>query len=176
MNAVADLQPSIPVELFAEARARVNEWRGRCVDGLVRAEAAVTECLLAMSEVPERGGKVALPHLVGQRYAALAAAISEGGAFASEGAQLVAALGAFREYDVLRTALCHGVGRVTLDQKAQLDTAARSGDVQIATRGAEHLPDRRSQGAGASQGAFASFSDSLRAIGHLQSQPPHTCG
>ena len=41
------------------------------MDEFARAEAAVSEALLFLSEVPGRGEAVSLPHLVGQRPASL---------------------------------------------------------------------------------------------------------
>jgi hypothetical protein len=103
-------------ESFVDSYARVNQWRGRCVDALTRAEDAVTNCLVVLAEVPDRGMDVALPHLLGQRYEALARAIGPQGPFAAEGKNAFPALEAFKSHGDFRCDLCHGVGRISLDR------------------------------------------------------------
>lgn len=109
---------NLPREPFDHAIQQVNEWRGRCLDAFSRAEQAVTECLVAMSEMPERGRHVRLPHLVGQRYDALSATVAETGPFAADAALLAGALERFRAHDPLRTMLAHGVTEITLSAQA----------------------------------------------------------
>lgn len=118
MNAFSSLAPSdLPAQPFSEATARVNEWRGACIDAFVRAEAATTECLAVLAEVEGRGILVRLPHLVGQRLDALQAMIGVGCPFEAEGRPAATALERFREHDDFRSTLCHGVGHVTLDRR-----------------------------------------------------------
>lgn len=107
----------LPPQPFHEATARVNEWRGACMDAFVRAEAATTECLAVLAEVPDRGILVRLPHLVGQRLDALQAMIGAGCPFETEGRAAATALERFREHDDLRSTLCHGLAQVTLDRR-----------------------------------------------------------
>ena len=109
----------LPAALFVEATKRVNAWRGQCQDSFARAEAAVTDTLVALAAVPIRGDLVTLPHLIGQRYEALSSALIVGGPFDDEGAASRATLERFREYDRLRTTLCHGVGKVSLDARGR---------------------------------------------------------
>lgn len=119
---------------FADAYARVNQWRGRCIDALTRAEEAVTNCLVVLAEVPDRGLSVMLPHLLGQRYEALCQAIGKDGPFAVEGVNAVRALETFRSHSDFRCELCHGVGRISLDRSGRWvlvlrTTSLRSGKV-----------------------------------------------
>lgn len=115
----------LPREPFADASARVNAWRGRCLDALTRAEATVTECLAIMAQVGGRERKVELPHLLGQRIEALAAAIARGGAFEPEGAVARSALEKFRAFRDFRNLLCHGVVAITLDQQGRWTAVIR---------------------------------------------------
>jgi hypothetical protein len=86
-----------------------------------QAEFAVSETLEACAGDPRRGSTIMLPHLLGQRTERLAAAIGEGGAFATEGGSAVEALAAFRKYEAQRAPLAHGSGsgRITLDRRGQ---------------------------------------------------------
>lgn len=106
----------MPPQPFVDATCRVNEWRGRCLDSFARAEAAVTECLMALAEVKERGAAVPLPHLVGQRFEALVTAFAANGPFRAEGSCALAAVEQCRAHSRVRTMLCNGIGRVTLDR------------------------------------------------------------
>jgi hypothetical protein len=118
VNAFSPVAPAdLPAQPFQEATARVNEWRGACMDAFVRAEAATTECLAVLAEVPDGGILVRLPHLVGQRLDALQAMIGVDRPFETEGRPAAIALERFREHDDLRSMLCHGVGHVTLDRR-----------------------------------------------------------
>lgn len=120
MNAVTPtLHPAISPQLFADATARVNEWRGRCIDAFARAEAATTGCLMALAETKERGDGVRLPHLIGQRFEALADMFAADAPFAAEAGGALAAVEVMKARLHLRTMLCHGVGRVTLDRNGR---------------------------------------------------------
>lgn len=159
MNAFSPLVPSdLPAQPFQEATARVNEWRGACMDAFVRAEAATTECLAVLAEAPDRGILVRLPHLVGQRLDALQAMIGVGCPFEAEGRPAATALERFREHDEFRSTLCHGVGNVTLDRRgcwtvvlrvAVLRTRRLARSVQVFTENEAEL--RRSIVAAASR-------------------------
>lgn len=102
---------AIPLEdRFAPAIDTVNGWRGRCLASFARAEAAVSEALVTLGATD---GKAALPLLVGQRYALLAARLEARGG----GAEAVCAIRAFAAHDDLRVFLCHGVSRILLDRR-----------------------------------------------------------
>jgi len=118
MNAIAPIEAALPRAPFDAARQAAAEWRGRCLDVFARSEAAVTETLLVLATVEGRGASIKLPHLVGQRYDALATALGPKGAFAEEGKGAVGALSRFHQHDSLRTTLAHGVFSVTLDHRA----------------------------------------------------------
>lgn len=126
MNAITlAIDPSLPAEPFARATERVNAWRGRCLDAFSRAELAVTEALAALSQAEGRGANVHLPHLIGQRFEALMEQFASGGAFEIEGGAALPELKSFRGHADLRTALCHGVGRVTLDRRERWTVVLR---------------------------------------------------
>jgi hypothetical protein len=116
MNAIGPIETAFPREPFDAARDAVTAWRGRCLDLFSRSEAAVTETLLLLAASKPRGEAIKLPHLVGQRYDELAAAIGPGGPFAEDGKAAAKALAGFRQHDDLRTNIGHGVFTVTLDR------------------------------------------------------------
>lgn len=125
MNAVSPIEAALPRAPFEAAREAAAAWRGRCLDAFARSEAAVTETLLVLAAVGERTPVLKLPHLVGQRYDALANAVSATGAFASEGKPAVMPIADFRKHDALRTQLSHGILTVTLDHIGQWHLVAR---------------------------------------------------
>lgn len=125
MSAIGSIEAALLREPFVAARDAITAWRGRCLDLFARSEAAVTETLLALAAVEGRGASVKLPHLVGQRYDALASATGPGGAFEEEGKAAAGALEKFRGHDSLRTAIAHGVFTVTLDQHGRWHLMAR---------------------------------------------------
>jgi len=124
MNAIDPIHASLPSESFDAAREAVTVWRGRCLDLFARSEAAVTETLLALAADDRLGASIKLPHLVGQRYDALARALRPGGPLADEG-RVAAALEAFRQHDDLRTMITHAVFTVTLDRHGHWYLIAR---------------------------------------------------
>ena len=89
------------------------------MDEFARAEAAVSEALLLLSEVPGRGEPVSLPHLVGQRFAALGELVSENGAFAAEGKGVAKSLAEWNVHHSFRSLLCHGTATVTVDHRGR---------------------------------------------------------
>lgn len=109
----------LPREPFERACNDVNAWRGRCMQAFAQAEAAVTETLLVLSAVQDRGGDVKLRHLVGQRFEDLAAAIGPRGPFEADGKAAHDSLLRFRERESLRKMLAHASGRVTLDRNGR---------------------------------------------------------
>ena len=109
----------LPREPFDSAVRCVNEWRGRCLDAFARAECAVTQSLIALSQTPDGGQLVRLPHLVGQRFEALCTAIGQEGPFGKYADSVPQALDRFRAHDRLRTMLTHGVGEITLDAQGR---------------------------------------------------------
>jgi hypothetical protein len=80
---------------------------------------------LVLAGVEGRGALLKLPHLVGQRYDALAGAIGPTGAFAEEGKGALGALTRFLRHDDLRTFVAHGVFTVTLDYRSRWHLTAR---------------------------------------------------
>lgn len=125
MNAIAPIEAALPRAPFDTARRAAAEWRGRCLDVFARSEAAVTETLLVLAAVEGRGASIKLPHLVGQRYDALATALGPKGVFAEEGKGVAGTLTRFRRHDALRTTIAHGVFCVTLDHRACWHLVAR---------------------------------------------------
>lgn len=95
----------------------VNRWRGECLHHCSTAESAVTKTLIALSEACQGGQKVALRHLIGQRFEDLSSAIGPQGPFAEIGKSAHKALATYREkHEEFRTHLCHGVMEVLLDR------------------------------------------------------------
>ena len=80
-------------------------------------EAAVSEALLRLAEVPAGGERVRLRHLIGQRFQDIADAVGQSGPFAADGAAAASCLAAFRVHEPLRTVLCHGAFRIALDRR-----------------------------------------------------------
>ncbi|MBP2513846.1 hypothetical protein [Sphingomonas sp. PvP018] len=101
------------------AIAAVNAWRGLALQSFASAEQSVSETLLLLSDLPERGTRIALRHLVGQRFQDLEDALSTGGPFGDEGAVALAAVTAFRRHEHLRTVLAHGVAKIALDRQGR---------------------------------------------------------
>ena len=114
MKAVTPIK-ALPKEPFEIARDAANAWRGRCLDLFTRCEAAVTETLLVLAANCTGPGSVKRPHLLGQRYDALADAIGSGGPFQSSAGSAAGSLDQLKQLDSLRTHLAHGVFTVTLD-------------------------------------------------------------
>lgn len=89
------------------------------IEEFARAEAVVTEALIQLSNVPARGKSINLPHLVGQRFAALTKAIGPDGPFSADGEGLAKALDEFIAFETLRATLCHGTQTVTVDHRGR---------------------------------------------------------
>jgi len=121
MNAIGSIEAALPRAPFDTARDAVTAWRGRCMDLFARSEAAVTQTLIDLAAAQRIGVSIKLPHLVGQRFDALSAAIGPEGDFADVGK--VAA--GFRQHDAFRTYITHGVFTVTLDQHGRWHLGAR---------------------------------------------------
>ena len=111
MNATVQPPAAPEAAAFNVATAALNGWRGRCLAYLASAEAAVSEALIGFAE---RDPTTPLPHLVGQRYDALATILAARG-----DTDALGALRALRAHDSLRTALAHGVAKVTLDRNGE---------------------------------------------------------
>ncbi|MBT0668473.1 hypothetical protein HT136_08825 [Novosphingobium profundi] len=142
MNAIT-LQ-RLPEEPFTLATNRVNEWRGICIDHFTRIEMATTKCLATLSLDAKRGAQVRLPHLVGQRLEALASLIRPEAPFADEGKGALPILEKCIANIALRTMLCHGTGKVTLDARGEWTYVLRlvafrskmiQNDIQVITEG-----------------------------------------
>src|SRR3546814_10669563 len=85
MNAETKILPQSDDALWSRVVHDVNAWRGACLQCFSAAEAGVTETLLSLSTVPEKGAAVRLRHLTGQRFDDIAAVLGTEGAFAAEG-------------------------------------------------------------------------------------------
>ena len=109
MNAPAGLLTPDP---FSIAVNEVNAWRGRCLVAFTRAELAVTEALVRLSELD---ATVPLPHLAGERYATLVKQLRKRG----DAPDTIVAIETFQANDELRSFLCHGVVRVLLDRHGE---------------------------------------------------------
>lgn len=103
-------------ERWTNAIAQVNSWRGDCVQSFAHSESAVTETLLILNHVPEKGTSVKLPHLIGQRFEALKLATGSAGPFAEDGVKAHEAISGFLIREQLRAFLCHGVAKVALER------------------------------------------------------------
>ena len=97
----------------------VNAWRGHCLAILAGAETSVSETLLVLAKAGERGGKIKLPHLIGQRSDALAGAIGPDGPFYAEGKNSIDALDAYRAHAPLRNFLCHAPGKIACEKNGR---------------------------------------------------------
>ena len=120
MSASMNMQVAVPNSIgdlpWAQVTSEVNAWRGACLQCFARAEAAVTDALLFLSGVGQRGAAVQLRHLTGQRLEDIAQAIGPGGPFAAEGGAAHEALASFRIYESLRAHLAHDVARIALER------------------------------------------------------------
>ena len=85
MNAISSIDLPIEDLAWERAIAAVNAWRGNALQYFAQAEAAVSETLLAMAAVPEKGSAVRLRRLVGHRFEDLRAAVAGDGPFAAVG-------------------------------------------------------------------------------------------
>lgn len=97
----------------------VNAFRGACLQHFSSAEAAVTETLLLLRNVPDRGENVRLRHLIGQRFDDLARLVDPGGAFAGEGNAVAKALSELRTIESFRTCLAHGQAKIAVERNGQ---------------------------------------------------------
>lgn len=94
----------------------VNLWRGRFVSEFALAETMVSEGLVSLAELATEGTKSLLPHLVGQRFAALRSVVDVQGPLGREGVRVASALDELKELHRLRSFLCHGSSTVTIGQ------------------------------------------------------------
>ena len=116
MKIETSLAPALNELAWASAMVELNTWRGRWLQSFAGIESAVTDTLLLLRDVPTRGEEVKLRHLCGQRIEDLLTLVSDGGAFAKEGPQVVKAIHAFRTHEVLRNMLAHGHAKVALER------------------------------------------------------------
>lgn len=119
MNAITPIDAAGAEAGWDKAIRSVNEWRGRSLHCFAQAEAAVSETLLALASAPDRGTRVKLRPLVGQRFEDLASAIGANGPFAAEGGKAALSLLAFRAHEALRPVLCHGTAKIALDRNGR---------------------------------------------------------
>lgn len=117
MNAVSTFPSQADDDLWDVAIHAAQLWRASVIDVLARSEAVVSETLLVLAAAPERGRSVKLNQLLGQRLDELEKALKPNGAFSAEGKAALPKLLAFRQFEDLRAALCHGVATVTVDRK-----------------------------------------------------------
>ena len=119
MNAHTPIEVAIDAPDWDQIYRSVNAWRGRAILCFAHAEAAVSETLVAMARVPDRGAKVRLRHLIGQRLDDLATAIGANGPFCNLGQNAASALVDFRQHENLRPFISHGTTRVATDRHGQ---------------------------------------------------------
>jgi hypothetical protein len=119
MNAILPSDAAGSDRGWEDACRSVNAWRGRGLHCFAQAESAVSETLLVLAADAERGKKVKLRGLIGQRFEDLAAAVGANGPFGAEGSSTARALSAFREHEALRPFLGHGLVKIALDRHNQ---------------------------------------------------------
>jgi len=102
--------------LWTSVARDVNAWRGAGLQCFCAVETAVTETLLHLSEIPDRGSAVRLRHLIGQRLKDLGQLLGPEGTFGAEGKAAAEALSLFREYEPLRTMLAHGQAKLCVER------------------------------------------------------------
>lgn len=107
----SDLKPRLAIQCDAAAI-----WRGRFIEEFALAEMAVSEALAALANLPGHRRKIALPHQVGQRFAALTAALDVPGPFSREGVRVVQELTRWTDLFRVRALLCHGSGKIMIGQ------------------------------------------------------------
>ncbi|KQU62377.1 hypothetical protein ASG67_04630 [Sphingomonas sp. Leaf339] len=116
MNAISPITADTNT-IWNEVQRAANQWRGNTIHRFAQTEQAISETLIALSNVEERGKAIRLPHLTGQRFQILSEALATDGPFAEEGTAVREMLSvAFRLHEDLRPFLCHGVGRIALDR------------------------------------------------------------
>ncbi len=93
-----------------------NLWRGRFIEEFALAETVVSEGLVFLAGVATEGAKSLLPHLMGQRFAALRSVVDMQGPLGREGVRVASALDEFKELHRLRSFLCHESSTVTVGQ------------------------------------------------------------
>ncbi|SFP64300.1 hypothetical protein [Sphingomonas rubra] len=113
MNAHSTIEPVDTIE-WNVFKTEANLWRGRMLEHFAAVEHAVTETLIHLG-AGSAGKK--LPHLAGQRREALRLALASGGG--SLGKPALDALVQFQREADHRAFVCHGVGRLLVDQQRQ---------------------------------------------------------
>ncbi len=116
MSAITPVAELSNDALWDKAVVAAQLWRANVIDALAQSEAVVSETLVVLASVPQRGQSVKLNQLLGQRLDELEKAFKPKGAFDVEGKAALPKLKDFRQYEQLRAALCHGVATVTLDR------------------------------------------------------------
>lgn len=115
MEALDHIKVSARTKEFERATSEFNQWRGRMIDNFARAEQAVSETLLALVGGGGAPQGTKLPHLTGQRFAALAQVMRSLDPAPSHVAPALRALELFGRNEDLRATLCHGAQKVALD-------------------------------------------------------------
>lgn len=108
--------PPVPAPDWDLATCSVNAWRGTVLHHFAVTECAVTETLARLAGCGDRGARVRLRHLIGQRFQDLQDAIDADGPFAVEGGAVLETLKTFRAHEYLRTVLGRGSTRIALDR------------------------------------------------------------
>lgn len=94
-------------------------WRGRFIREFSLSETIVSEALVFLAKVATEGARSLLPHLMGQRFAALRAVVDRNGPLSREGVRVAKALEDFVDLHRLRSFLCHGASTVTVDERGR---------------------------------------------------------
>jgi len=115
MNALSPIPTATPLDWDAAYRS-ANAFRGHAIELFARAEVEVSETLLLLSTLPVPCNGVQLRHLIGQRFEDLRTALGSNGELADGGCKALAAMEVFRPFEPLRSILCHGQGRLSIDR------------------------------------------------------------
>jgi hypothetical protein len=137
MDSMPDIDVSRAVSPeWVSAFAAVNRWRGECMHHFSSVEMAVTETLLALDAAKPVGATIRLRYFIGEKFGDLETAVGESGPFGTTAKSASQALAYFREnHENFRSALCHGVTKVTLERNGKWLLVIRI--LAIKKRGAE---------------------------------------
>lgn len=95
------------------ARAEIDSWRGRSLDLFARAERSIG---IALEATSTSGRIIKLRHLAGQRLEDLVQLVTAEQATTKQAEALVKAISKWREVEVHRAFLAHGIARELLDR------------------------------------------------------------
>lgn len=117
MNAMSSIASAVCDDPWQAGLRSAQLWRATVIDTLARGEAIVSETLVVLASDAGRGKSIKLNRLLGQRLDELEKALKPSGPFGAEGKSALAKLTAFRKYEAHRAALCHGIAKVSIDDK-----------------------------------------------------------